>query len=127
MSKKINTHENNILNISNLRVTDDLKGFGVTEAKDWKLIKSLINFQEVPSYEEIHGRARSLAEIAKASNASGVLIGNPRSQFMLSEIEKACEEKGIKIYYPFFVKEKVENEDKTYYFKSKITGLVEKK
>lgn len=116
-----------ILNISNLRVNEDLKSFGVSEPKDWKLIKSLINFQNVPTSEEIKVRATSLAEIAKACNATGVLIGNPRSQFMLSEVEKACEEKGIKIYYPFFVKEKVENEDKTYYFKSKITGLVEKK
>lgn len=125
--KKTSTSEI-ILNISNLRVNDELKKFGVSEAKDWKLIKSLITFNEVPSNEEIRSRAASLAEIAKASEATGVLIGNPRSQFMLSEIEKACEAKGIKIYYPFFVREKIDNEDEngSNYFKSKIVGLIEK-
>lgn len=127
MSKVSKSKNEIIMNISNLRVTDELKSLGITEANDWKLINSLINFRDAPAPEEIKGRATSLAEIAKACGAQGVLIGNPRSQYMLSEIETACTERGIKIFYPFFVREKIEEKDGTSYFKTKITGLIEKK
>ena len=69
-------------------------------------IRSNLNFAELPEREEILCKAYVLAEIASEEGAEAAMIGG--APYLMSALERALKDKGIKPLYAFSIRESVE-------------------
>jgi hypothetical protein len=115
-----------IINLSNLKVNDDLKRLGVSETHDRTYVRKLLMFDEnnIPDINDTKHRAETLINEALRQDATGVLLGCPSAQFILGYMEELCMQNGLDIYYPFFIK--VYNDHQAKKYTNKIKGLVKK-
>ena len=79
---------------------------GVTEPADKKLVQELLTFDALPSASEIRGRAEALASIAMQSGADSAMIGG--APYLMSALECALMDAGVKPMYAFSVRESVD-------------------
>lgn len=90
-----------ILNLTQHAPTEDQWEAGVDEL-DVPIkheLKKLLNFDEMPTHDDIIARAEAIVEIAKAYGASTAMIGG--APFLMSTLEAALKNSGIKPVYAF--------------------------
>ena len=71
-----------------------------------ELISRLLTFEDIPSTEEMKFRARTLAEIARASRVEAALIGG--APYFMSALEQALLNVGVEPIYSFSQRVSVE-------------------
>lgn len=79
---------------------------GVTEPANKALVQELLTFDALPSASGIRGRAEALASIAMQSGADSAMIGG--APYLMSALESALLDAGIKPLYAFSVRESVD-------------------
>lgn len=116
-----------ILNLTQHTATAEQAQAGVVEPSDKAFVVAQLNFDELPSQDDIAGRAKNLANFAKANKAQAVMIGG--APYLMSALELELLACDIKPLYAFSVRESVETTQadgtvvKTAVFKHK--GFVE--
>ncbi len=91
-----------ILNLTQHKSTPAQKDAGVIDMKkdSNSLLIELLTFDEIPKPNEIHERAKNIAEIAaKEGGYTHAMIGG--APFLMSNLEKSLLIKGIKPIYAF--------------------------
>lgn len=77
----------------------------LTGEKKTRLVE-LLNFVEMPNSLEILQRAEALAQLAVEEGGEAAMIGG--APFLMSALEKALKEQGVKPLYAFSRRESVE-------------------
>lgn len=95
-----------ILNLTQHIPTPAQVEAGVVEPRNKAEVQNLLTFEVLPSKEEIKARAQALARLAQAAGAEAALIGGV--QYLMSSLEQALKEVGIKPIYSFSVRRSVE-------------------
>jgi len=100
-----------ILNLTQHAPTPEQVAAGVVEPEEGKKkIQRLLTFEDLPTAEEIQERAEALARVAevltKEYGHDSVMIGG--APYLMSALEKALKERGIKPLYAFSKREVVE-------------------
>lgn len=94
-----------LINLTQHNLTDEQKeGFQVVETIED--IKRALTFNEIPTMGNIAARARALANVAKKAGAVYAVIGG--APYLMSALEEALLEKGVRPIYAFSVRESVE-------------------
>ena len=90
-----------ILNLTQHNATTDQLEAGVVElpVETKNMLKSLLDFQEIPSYEGILTRAIAICAIAKEHDVSEVMIGG--APFLMGALEATLKDNGITPLYAF--------------------------
>lgn len=94
-----------IVNLTQHPGTPEQIAAGVVDITDYRkdtLVKCL-NFEGIPTLDEIHCRAEAIADIAEAEVA---MIGG--APYLMSALEKELIQRGIKPVYAFSRRESVE-------------------
>ena len=104
-----------ILNLTPYYATPEQIDAGVIElsTEQKETLEDIVNFQEIPSYEEIQHRAEAIATLVHDTGASAAMVsGVP---FPMGALETALKQKNIKPMYAFTQRINVEktNEDGT--------------
>ncbi len=95
-----------ILNLTQHQPTAEQVEAGVIDASSPATVKELLNFESLPSKEEIRKRAFSLAEMAEEVGVKFAMIGG--APFLMSALEKALKERGVEPLYAFSQRVSVE-------------------
>nr|DAJ46923.1 MAG TPA: hypothetical protein [Caudoviricetes sp.] len=94
-----------LINLTQHNLTDEQKeGFQVLETIED--IKRALTFDEIPTMGNIAARAKALATIAKKAGAAYAVIGG--APYLMSALEEALLEKGIRPIYAFSIRESIE-------------------
>lgn len=90
-----------ILNLTQHNPTRQQLHAGVVDLapEQKEVLKDLLDFQELPTAEEIQGRAVAIAQIAKEHGASTAMIGG--APFLMGTLETTLKNNGIKPLYAF--------------------------
>lgn len=97
-----------ILNLTQHSATQDQLEAGVVDLapEQKEVLKDLLNFQEIPSYEEIRTKATSIAKIAHKSGVKAAMIGG--APYLMGVLEAVLKCNGIKPLYSFTQRVSVE-------------------
>ena len=95
-----------IMNLTQHVATKEQVAAGVVEPMDKKKVQSLLIFNSMPTMSEIKAKAEDLAQIAVDEHCTVAMIGG--APYLMSSLEKALKEKGVKPIYAFSVRESVE-------------------
>ena len=95
-----------IINLTQHEASAEQKKAGVIEPVEKERIKRLLTFDEIPSKVEIRAVASALAEIAADEKVSAAMIGG--APFLMSALEFALRNGGIKPLYAFSKRESAE-------------------
>ena len=95
-----------ILNLTQHAATADQVADGVVEPTDKAAVQALLTFEEMPQYLDVCRRAAALAEMAKVSGFTSVMIGG--APFFMAPLETALESLLITPYYSFTRRESVD-------------------
>ena len=79
---------------------------GCFEPQNKAEVKELLLFRQMPTADEIHRRAKSLANIAHESGATHAMIGG--ALYLMSSLERALVDLGITPLYAFSERVSVE-------------------
>ena len=92
-----------IINLTQHDSTLEQQAQGVVEPKDKAAIRSLLTFSSIPSKEDVAERAEKLADAAFHADAEAAMIGG--APYLMSALERALKDKGVKPLYAFSVRE----------------------
>lgn len=95
-----------IINLTQHASTAEQRAEGVMDALDQNSIKELLTFVSIPTPAEIKSRAETLAKIAANNDADAAMIGG--APYLMSALESALKNRGVKPLYTFSVRESVE-------------------
>ena len=95
-----------ILNLTVHEATPDQRKAGVDEPQDKGLVREILNFEEIPSLDELADRADQLAGVAAEGGYSYAMIGG--APFFMAELEYALAQEGVVPLYAFSKRESVE-------------------
>ena len=79
---------------------------GVTEPTEKSRIKTLLDFDVLPTRESIEYRAKALATIAVEAGAESAMIGG--APYLMAPLEVALKAAGVRPLYAFSIRESVE-------------------
>jgi len=98
-----------ILNLTQHKPTPEQVSAGVVEPaeEDKQTIRNALTFDDLPTAEKIERRAQALAKVAKRYCDSAMIGGAP---YLMSALERALKERGIKPLYAFSKREVVEEQ-----------------
>jgi len=104
-------HRGFILNLTQHTASGDQIEAGVIDApaEDQPALKKLLNFEELPSFEEIRAAARALATLATLAQAGGykfAMVGG--APFLMAPLEEALRQAGVAPLYAFSRRESAE-------------------
>ena len=90
-----------ILNLTQHNATPDQLEAGVVElpVETKNMLKSLLDFQEIPSYEEVLVRAIAITALARGAGVTQVMIGG--APYLMSGLEATLKDNGITPLYAF--------------------------
>ena len=88
-----------ILNLTQHVATESQREAGVFEPKEKDEIKSLLTFEDVPTFEEMTKRAKYLSVLAITYGIDKVLIGG--APYFMSVLEKELKRHDIQPVYSF--------------------------
>lgn len=92
-----------IINLTQHDSTREQVLAGVVEPEDKVAVRSLLTFNAIPSKEEVAERAEKLADAAFHAGTEAAMIGG--APYLMSALESALKDKGIKPLYAFSVRE----------------------
>lgn len=108
---------NKIINLTQHPATPAQIAEGVVDLQDKSSLSAALNFESLPSSEEVAVRASIIAELAAHSGCQAAMIGG--APYLMSALEQALKNKGIQPLYAFSERKSVEV--------TKEDGSVEKK
>ena len=88
-----------IINLTQHESTKEQKIEGVFEPLEKKEVQSLLTFTSLPSREVIFAKAKALANIAVAEEATAAMIGG--APYLMGPLEEALKKRGIQPLYSF--------------------------
>lgn len=94
-----------IVNITQHQPTTEQIEAGVVNDANWEEIKSLLNFSELPSAEEISARAGRIAKLVACYNTA--MIGG--APFFMAPLQAALENEGVEVVYSYSQRVSVES------------------
>lgn len=95
-----------ILNLTQHNATPEQREQSVVEPEDKQRVKQLLTFDNLPTADEIAGRAEALAAIAAESGAEAAMIGG--APYLMADLETALKVQGVRPVYAFSKREVVE-------------------
>jgi hypothetical protein len=95
-----------IINLTQHQPTPDQAAAGVFQPQNFEEIKSLLNFDEIPSEEALLFRAGRLADIACAEGAEGAMVGG--APFLMAPLAEALVARDIRPLFAFSKRESFE-------------------
>lgn len=95
-----------ILNLTQHEASVEQKKVGVVEPTEKERVQALLTFDEIPSRVEIRAVASALTEIATNEKVSVAMIGG--APFLMSALEFALRNEGIKPLYAFSKRNSIE-------------------
>jgi hypothetical protein len=107
--KTMSNEAKTIVNLTQHNLTEDQIGAGVYDIESKAELIKLLNFEEIPSPDEIIARARAIAKLVKQAGATQAMIGG--APFLMPVLETALIRSGIKPLYAFTKREIVEGKE----------------
>jgi hypothetical protein len=97
-----------ILNLTQHAATSEQVAAGVVDLMqhDLAILKGLLNFVGLPTGEEVYERAYQIARLAESCFVDTVMIGG--APFLMAELQKALQVRGITVLYAFSERVSVE-------------------
>ena len=98
-----------ILNLTQHNATPEQLEAGVFDLgpQEKEVLKDLLNFNEVPEYEEILVRAIAITALARGAGVTQVMIGG--APYLMGALEATLKDNGIKPLYSFTQRVSVES------------------
>lgn len=90
-----------MINLTQHNATADQLAVGVVDLTGEQLasLKTLLTFEDMPTYSEMRERAEAIAIIAQSAGETGAMIGG--APFFMSFLERALFAVGVRPYYAF--------------------------
>ena len=98
-----------ILNLTQHGASNEQVSEGVIEPKSKDLVRDILTFNTIPNISEINLRAEKLARLAQESGAESAMIGG--APYLMSALEKALKDAGVKPIYSFTERRSVETQN----------------
>jgi len=99
-----------MINLTMHKATPDQSEAGVTDlpAEKVEKVKCLLNFQNLPTSEDVEERAARLAELAAEEGATSAMIGG--APFLMAPLAQHLKQSHITPFFAFSRREVVEGE-----------------
>lgn len=88
-----------ILNLTQHIATPDQVAAGVVEPTAKRAVQELLTFEELPTPQQIRGRADELAMRTAATGYTTAMIGG--APFFMPPLQSALQARGVKVLYAF--------------------------
>ena len=97
-----------ILNLTQHAATAEQLAAGVVDLMQHDLasLKALLNFVGLPTRDDVYNRAYEIAKLAENIMAESVMIGG--APYLMAELQKALQVRGITVLYAFSERVSVE-------------------